>query len=171
MSIGFCPSCGAALEDNSVLITNESQIFKGHNKYAMCKHCGYVMIFNEARGLLYSLDKYKDDNDVLLEVKKFLQEVDPNLTIESSDTCTHDCSTCSGCSSHREQEEKEPPFKLSEDSIIMIHKTTGKQVIITENELLDYLKVHGNDELDNYNAFVLTPVLIEPVISYKIHRL
>ena len=177
MSIGFCPSCGAALEDNNVLITDESKIFKGHNKYAMCKHCGYVMIYNETRGILYSLDKYKEDNDVLLEVASLLKDVDPMLElvddkpVEEEHKCTHDCNNCSGCGSHKEQEEKEPPLKLSEDSIIMIHKTTGKQVVITENELLDYLRVHGDDELDNYNAFILAPVYIEPVITYKIHRM
>ena len=164
MSIGFCPSCSAVLEDNGVLVTRESKIFKGHNKYAMCKHCGYVMIFNEARGLLYSLDKYKDDSDVLLEVKEFLQEVDPNLTVESSDTCTHDCSTCSGCSS--KPKEMAPSLSFNEDTLIFVHKQTKECIITNENDFVDEV-----DNLEDYDVFSLAPVIIEPVISYKIHRL
>ena len=167
MSIGFCPSCECALNNDSVLITKQSEIFKGHNKYAMCKHCGYVMIYNETRGILYSLDKYKEDKDVLLEVSKLLQEVDPNLIIneEPTETCTHNCESCTSCKS-RHKNEMQQQIKLETDSLIFINKKTKETIISNE---VDFTNVVKN--IDEYDVFTLAPVYIEPVITYKIHRM
>jgi RNase P subunit RPR2 len=46
---GFCPNCNTGLTENNIVSTKESAIFKGHNVYCMCKHCGYVMIYNKER--------------------------------------------------------------------------------------------------------------------------
>ena len=167
MSIGLCPSCECALDNDSVLITKQSEIFKGHNKYAMCKHCGYVMIYNETRGILYSLDKYKEGKDVLLEISKLLQEVDPNLIIneEPTETCTHNCESCTSCKSGHKNEIQQQT-RLEADSLIFINKKTKETIISNEVDFTNVIK-----NIDEYDVFTLAPVYIEPVITYKIHRM
>ena len=88
---GNCPTCCCDLNDsNNVVVTEESKIFKGHNVYVMCKHCGLVMVYNTTRELLYDLDKFKEDEDVLVEIKELLEK---QCSI-SEITCNGDCESC-----------------------------------------------------------------------------
>lgn len=79
----FCPNCqkDLSLEDN-VIITRESEIFKGHNVYVMCKHCGLVTIYNEQRESLFSLDRFQNDKEVVDEIKQLLEEKSLNVVFE-----------------------------------------------------------------------------------------
>ena len=88
---GNCPTCCCNLNDtNNVVVTEESKIFKGHNVYVMCKHCGLVMVYNTTRELLYDLDKFKEDEDVLVEIKELLEK----QCAISEITCSGDCESC-----------------------------------------------------------------------------
>ena len=176
---GICPTCNAELnKPENVIVTRESSVFKGHNVYVMCKHCGLVMVYNTTRELLYNLDKYQHDEEVLLEVHALLQEVDPNLTVlgeeEPEFECTHDCSTCSGCCGCSQEEteevEEEKPVEqnitIDEDSLLLIDKTNPKHIIIVS---IDELSKVNN--LENYESYALSPVIIKPVTTYEIERM
>ena len=72
---GFCPNCNIALGDKeNIILTKESKIFKGHNVYCMCKQCGYVMVYNKDRDLVFSLDRFSDDKEVVTEISELLNE-------------------------------------------------------------------------------------------------
>ena len=109
---GFCPNCNTELTENNVVSTKESAIFKGHNVYCMCKHCGYVMIYNKDRDLIFCLDKFKDDEDIIKEIYDLLNEATDNSIESVSKTeeieevehsCEGNCSSCSGCKSQIEE--------------------------------------------------------------------
>lgn len=166
---GMCPTCCADLNDpNNVIVTSESKIFKGHNVYVMCKHCGLVMVYNKTRELLYDLDKYKDDEDVLLEIKELLELQNAFEPV----TCCGDCSSCTQeCANNTLEEsynidetvpEKEP-VDLN-NVLYMVHKRTDERRFISSQDL-NLIK-----NIDEWMFYEFSPVIIEPVISYKIHR-
>ena len=71
---GFCPTCQNDLSvEGNVIVTNESEILKGHNVNVMCKECGLVMVYNKKRGSLFSLDRFKDDDEVVKEIQHLLE--------------------------------------------------------------------------------------------------
>ncbi len=163
---GKCPTCCAELND--AVVTEESKIFKGHNVYVMCKHCGLVMVYNKTRELLYDLDKFKEDEDVLLEIKNLLEK---ECAITEM-TCTGDCASCTRSCENKtveeyyevdeEQEEKEP-VDLN-NVLYMVHKRTDERRFIDSRDL-GLIK-----NIDEWLFFEFQEVIIEPVVSYKIHR-
>jgi predicted nucleic-acid-binding Zn-ribbon protein len=105
---GFCPNCNTGLTENNIVSTKESAIFKGHNVYCMCKHCGYVMIYNKERDLIFSLDRFKDDEDIIKEIYDLLNEATDNgiesvskaeteeeIKEEVHHSCEGNCASCS----------------------------------------------------------------------------
>ena len=166
---GMCPTCCVDLNDpNNAIVTSESKIFKGHNVYVMCKHCGLVMVYNKTRELLYDLDKYKDDEEVLLEIKELLESQNAIEVI----TCCGDCSSCTQeCTNNTLEEcyevndtvkEKEP-VDLN-NVLYMVHKKTDERRFISTQDL-NLIK-----NIDEWMFYEFSPVIIEPVVSYKIHR-
>ena len=163
---GFCPNCNTSLTENSVIQTKESAIFKGHNIYCMCKHCGYVMVYNKDRDLIFSLDKFKDDEDIIKEIYDLLNEATDN-NIESVSkaeeieevhhSCEGSCSSCAGCKSQVEG-------SIKEGDLLAVNVKTGEMSIIHQQHL-ELINV------DDYNFFELNKVIVERVVSYKIQRI
>lgn len=162
---GFCPNCNTGLTENNVVSTKESTIFKGHNVYCMCKHCGYVMIYNKDRDLIFSLDKFKDDEDIIKEIYDLLNEATDN-SIESvskaaeeevEHSCEGNCSSCAGCKSQVEE-------SIEEGDLLAVNIKTGEMSIIHQQHL-ELINV------DDYNFFELNKVIVERVVSYKIQRI
>lgn len=175
---GFCPNCTADLNEKSnVLFTKESSIFKGHNVYCMCKQCGYVMVYNLDRQLMFSLDRFKDDQDILDEIQMLLSEA-TNEEIELSSlkieediqeehVCSGECHKCNGC--YNEQEEVQTPPKEYVESftvgdLLMINKATKMASFINQDDL-------DKINIDEWDFFEVNPVLIEKVVSFKIQRI
>ena len=174
-----CPSCGASLVDNNnIIVTRESEIFKGNNEYIMCKGCGLVMIHNKDRDLFFNLDRYQHDEEVIKEVYNLLNEVDPRLTVAGANieelnepveeevkeeseepACTGDCSRCSGCCGEQKQ------FEMPENALLLMDKRNPQHILIVAEDELDQVK-----DLDLYMPYALSPVIIETVVSYRIHR-
>lgn len=175
---GFCPNCNADLnEKENVIFTKESAIFKGHNVYCMCQQCGYVMIYNLDRQLVFSLDRFKDDEDIIAEIQELLSEasneeveVVPKNAVEEvqeaeEDVCTGECHKCSGC--YPKEEPKQESNKLdsiSAGDLLLIHKETKLASVISQDNL-------DKINIDDYDFFEINPVVIERVVSYKIQRM
>jgi hypothetical protein len=163
---GFCPNCNSGLTENSVVQTKESAIFKGHNIYCMCKHCGYVMVYNKDRDLIFSLDKFKDDEDIIKEIYDLLNEATDN-SIESVSKTEEieevhhsregSCSSCTGCESQVEE-------SIEEGDLLAVNIKTGEMSIVHQQHL-ELINV------DDYNFFELNKVIVERVVSYKIQRI
>ena len=175
---GFCPTCKSDLsKDENVLVTRESEMFKGHNVYVLCKDCGLIMVYNEKREALFSLDRFKDDEDVLKEIQEFLEEAKEEIEQaeidEQEEHCCHgDCHNCSmSCERNTfedyyevdEEVEDKEPVDLN-DVLYMVHKRTDERRFISVNDL-NLVK-----DLDDWNFYAFQAVEIEPVVSYKIHR-
>ena len=166
---GMCPTCYVDLNDpNNVIVTSESKIFKGHNVYVMCKHCGLVMVYNKTRELLYDLDKYKDDEDVLLEIKELLElqnAFEPVTYCGDCSSCTQECTnnTLEECHEIDETVPEKEPVDLN-DVLYMVHKRTDERKFISTQDL-NLIK-----NIDEWMFYEFSPVIIEPVVSYKIHR-
>lgn len=163
---GFCPNCNTELTENNVVSTKESAIFKGHNVYCMCKHCGYVMIYNKDRDLIFCLDKFKDDEDIIKEIYDLLNEATDNSIESVSKTeeieevehsCEGNCSSCSGCKSQIEE-------SIEEGDLLAVNIKTGEMSIVHQQHL-DLIDVN------DYNFFELNEVIVERVVSYKIQRI
>ena len=161
---GFCPNCNTGLTENNIVSTKESAIFKGHNVYCMCKHCGYVMIYNKDRDLIFSLDKFKDDEDIIKEIYDLLNEATDN-SIESVSkakeevhhSCEGSCSSCSGCKSQVKE-------SIEEGDLLAVNIKTGEMSIVHQQHL-ELINI------DDYNFFELNKVIVERVVSYKIQRI
>ena len=166
---GMCPTCCVDLNDpNNVIVTSESKIFKGHNVYVMCKHCGLVMVYNKTRELSYDLDKYKDDEEVLLEIKELLESQNAIESITCSgncSSCTQECvnNTLEECHDIDETVPEKEPVDLN-DVLYMVHKRTDERKFISTQDL-NLIK-----NIDEWTFYEFSPVIIEPVVSYKIHR-
>jgi hypothetical protein len=163
---GFCPNCNSGLTENSVVQTKESAIFKGHNIYCMCKHCGYVMVYNKDRDLIFSLDKFKDDEDIIKEIYDLLNEATDNSIESVSKTeeieevhhsCEGSCSSCTGCESQVEE-------SIEEGDLLAVNIKTGEMSIVHQQHL-DLINV------DDYSFYELNEVIVERVVSYKIQRI
>lgn len=166
---GNCPTCCCDLNDaNNVVVTEESKIFKGHNVYVMCKHCGLVMVYNTTRELLYDLDKFKEDEDVLVEIKELLEK----QCAISEITCNGDCESCMrNCENKTIEEHYEIDEEVKEKEpvdlnnvLYMVHKKTDERRFIDSQDL-NLIK-----NIDEWLFYEFRPVLIEPVVTYKIHR-
>jgi predicted nucleic-acid-binding Zn-ribbon protein len=166
---GFCPNCNMNLaDDENVILTEESKIFKGHNAYCMCTHCGYVMVYNKERDLIFSLDRFKDDEDIVNEIYELLNDVTNNgVDIVSKDSqeevqtgCSGNCATCSGCSGYKPQVEE----SIKEGDLLAVNIKTGEMSIVHQQHL-DLINVN------DYEFFELNKVIVERVVSYKIQRM
>lgn len=188
MNSSFCPNCNVDLKNNdNVLVTKESSIFKGHNVYMMCKHCGYVVIYNKDRDLMFSLDRFKEDQEVLDEVQQLINEADgsndlevvknedvsqplfeeearpviappePEPIEEFMNSCSGDCSSCQGCN---EQQQK---INIKQGDLLIIHKENGECAVIAQDDLQ---KIN----VDDFDFFELTPVIVERIVSYRVQR-
>ena len=170
---GFCPTCQNDLSvEGNVIVTNESEIFKGHNVYVMCKECGLVMVYNKKRGSLFSLDRFKDDDEVVKEIQHLLEEQTTEeievQTIDEESNCCGDCTNCTkSCESCQtivdESVESKGTVDLN-DVLYMVHKRTDERRFIDSQDL-NLIK-----NIDEWSFYEFRPVLIEPVVSYKIHR-
>jgi hypothetical protein len=184
MNLGICPNCINQLTEDSALITRPSSIFKGNNVYLMCKSCQQVLLYNKDREMIFDLDEYKDEQDVLDEINILLSEVDNHYEVTSP--CQHDCSQCSGeCDTQFKRASRSKPSEPVEP----ITKDT-KEEIITDDIIIDTLETHflavskadpsqkkllteQDFELINVNDWVffeLKHVSVEPVITYKVVR-
>ena len=196
---GVCPNCQKELDGNT-FVTRESEIFKGHNVYIMCKDCGLIMMYNEAREALFSLDRFKEDEDVINEIKTYLSELveskeeelekieeepkpEPERrvllrakekeVVQEEQRCNGNCENCEiECAAKEIEEfyeieedaEEKEPVNL-EGVLYMVHKKTDERRFISANDL------HLIKDLDEWAFYEFQPVLVEPVVSYKIHRL
>ena len=168
---GFCPNCNTKLTENNIISTKESTIFKGHNVYCMCKHCGYVMIYNKERDLIFSLDRFKDDEDIIKEIYDLLNEATDNgiesvskaeVQVEEEKevphSCEGNCSSCAGCVSQQIEE------SIEEGDLLAVNVKTGEMSIVHQQHL-DLINV------DDYDFFELNKVIVERIVSYKIQRI
>ena len=155
---GFCPNCNIDLSvDNNTVKTKESKIFKGHNVYCMCKNCGYVMVYNQDRNLIFSLDRFKDDPEILEEIHQLLSEAgNAEIEVVSKDEpeCNNDCSSCTGCSPENTE-------VVKQGDLLIVEKETGAMSIIHQDSL-------ERIDIDKYEFFELNPVIVERIVSYKI---
>ena len=175
---GFCPTCQNDLSnEENVIVTNESEIFKGHNVYVMCKECGLVMVYNKKRGSLFSLDRFKDDDEVVKEIQHLLEEQTAEeievQTIDEEPSCCGDCANCTkNCEEVKTIEEYhkvDEQVKSKEtvdlnDVLYMVHKRTDERRFISVKDL------NLIENLNEWLFYAFQSVEIEPVVSYKIHR-
>jgi predicted nucleic-acid-binding Zn-ribbon protein len=182
----ICPKCSNDLNNlNNILLTKESKVFKGHNVYMMCKKCGYVMIYNKDRDLIFSIDKYENDPEVLEEIEQLINEVDSHYTLGEvvETSCNGMCESCQGCQEIKEETiveevkemnldsdgdagEQEPAFtpEMVKDSFLVIQNSTGNAQIVKLEEL------QFVPDLQNCSVFALEEVMLEPVVTFKIHK-
>ena len=97
MNYGMCPNCFNKLTKESAIQTGLSEIFKGNNSYLLCKNCQQVLLYNMNRDMIFDLDEYKEDKDVIAEINKLLSEIDNHYEVQSNANCTGDCNSCPGC--------------------------------------------------------------------------
>ena len=109
VEFGFCPNCMNKLTEGSALVTKPSNIFKGDNVYILCKNCQQVLLYNKARDIIFDLDDYKEDKEIIAEINTLLSEIDNHYEV-SEQKCSGNCSTCCGCAL---ESEPEPSYKRS----------------------------------------------------------
>lgn len=188
----LCPKCNANLEDNNnVIFTDESAIFKGHNVYMVCRNCGYVMVYNKDRSLIFNIDKYQDDQDVLMEIEQLINKVDSHYTLDLDErpVCNGNCNVCNQCDNVEEtkEEEEQEVENIKEETVIeeqevqqeessqfsidilkeaylLVHNESGQAQLIK----LEELKFVSN--LDDFTLFALEEVMVEPIVSFKVHK-
>ena len=167
---GKCPNCNMELDN--ALTTKESNIFKGNNRYVMCKNCGYIMAHNTRTNNIFGLERFQDDEEVLNDIQQLLSEVDNNYEIVKGDPeqnhCDGNCNSCAGCQEEVVEEEMVPEqsksLNIKEDSLLAINKNTFEAQILSP-DFLDKL------DIDKYDFYALDKVAIQPIVTYQIHRL
>lgn len=107
IEFGLCPNCFNKLTESSAIKTGLSEIFKGNNSYLLCKNCQQVLLYNMNRDMIFDLDDYKEDKEVITEINKLLSEIDNHYEVAKQE-CSGDCDTCCSCMS-----EPEPSYKRS----------------------------------------------------------
>ena len=104
MNYGMCPSCYNKLTDGSASITKPSEVFRGNNVYMVCKNCQRIVLYNKDRDMIFDLDEFKEDKDVLEEINRLLEDLDPNLEVvdkSQEQNCLGNCSACQGCNDYQ----------------------------------------------------------------------
>ncbi len=199
MNYGFCPDCTNKLAEDSTIATRPSSIFKGNNIYVMCKNCQQVLLYNVDRDMIFDLDEYKEDEDVLKEINQLLSEIDNNYEVPIESSCSGDCSqcheSCSQCQGdcsesqyqgyfsnkerrhHQQQQVPEPaPQSSIEEDAAVISATLANGFLAvnkkdpTQKKLLIEEDL-GTVQVDEWIFFELVPVIIEAVTTYKIERI
>jgi hypothetical protein len=169
--LGRCPNCNLSLEE--AVVTKESNVFKGNNRYVMCTNCGYIMAQNTRTNNLFGLERFQEDQEVLDDIQQLLAEIDENYEVVTNEPeqheCTGNCASCSGCNTVEEEpvEMIEEPLKnfpvIKDDSLLAIHKDTFEAQILSP-DALDRL------DIDKYDFYALDKVMIQPVVTYQIKR-
>ena len=178
MSLGICPNCINQLTEDSALITKPSSIFKGNNVYLMCKNCQQVLLYNKDRNLIFDLDEYKDEQNVLDEINQLLSEIDNHYEVAP---CQQDCSQCEGCDTQfkrvsKEKKQVSSQSKEEEVNVDDMIKETLEQHFLAVNKVdpsQKKLLTEQEFSLMNVNDWVffeLQHVVIEPIITYKVVR-
>lgn len=186
MSFGICPNCINNLTEDSALMTKPSSIFKGDNVYLMCKNCQQVLLYNKNRNMLFDLDEYKEDEEVIKEINMLLSDIDNRYEVTTTaPPCSGNCSGCNGCdtqyqrSSNKrqvpvsqqepEQEAEEPPVEdiinatLSNSFLAVNKHDPSQKKILTEDDF-------GLLKVDEWLFFELRAVEVKPIISYEVIR-
>ena len=185
MEFGMCPNCINKLTEDSALITGPSSIFKGNNVYMLCKNCQQVLLYNKDRDMIFDLDEYKEDEEIIEEINELLEKINSNYEVApQSGNCTGNCSQCAGC--HDEQEYRrssrirtpepmaeEPTERVQEPELInqvfdygflAVNKADpSKKQLILEEEL-------NSIKVDEWVFFELVPVKIKAITTYEIER-
>lgn len=187
MSFGICPNCINQLTESSALMTKPSSIFKGNNVYLMCKNCQQVLLYNRDRDLIFDLDEYKDDDEILNEINTLLSEIDKHYEVSPPcEACQHDCSKCEGCdtqykrSSNKERksvhQEPEPEKNIDNiPDIELIVDALSNNFLIVNKADPSQKKILTQDDfkfinIDEWLFFELQHVIVNPIISYEIVR-
>lgn len=191
----LCPNCSCDLNnEKNVLLTEESAIFKGHNVYMLCKNCGYVMIYNKDRNLIFNIDKYKDDKEVLVEIENLISKADSHYTLNLDESdgeeiieekyypeqCNGACSSCQGCTQKvkedeveveeilkTQEKEEQPKQEFSPEMVKDTFLIINKEGVAQIVKLDDLQYV---SDLYNYSVFALEEVELEPVVTFRVHK-
>ena len=184
--MSLCPNCSCSLEDKeNIIATEESKLFKGNNIYIMCKKCGYVMVYNRSRKLVYSLDNYKDDKEVMEEVATLLAEatqnqvelievkeeeqpkiverlqqkkvepVEEQMVAEGPEEEAQCSGNCAQCCGCDNQEV----------ILLAFNKQTQEFELVKESAL------ESLNDLSIYDFYLLERVQVERTVQHKIHKL
>ena len=168
---GRCPNCNMELDN--ALVTKESNIFKGNNRYVMCKNCGYIMAHNTRTNNIFGLERFQDDEEVLDDIQALISEVSDDYELIRDDdgdrpVCSGNCSSCAGCQEEIVEEEEVAPEKpkliIKEDSLLAINKQTMEASVLSPDSLSQL-------DLDMYDFYALDPVIIKQIVTYQVHRL
>ena len=165
---GRCPNCNMELAD--ALVTKESNVFKGNNRYVMCKNCGYIMAHNVRTKNWFGLERFQDDEEVIDDIQALIAEVsDEYEVIRDNDgdlpACNGNCASCAGC--HEEIEEvapEKPKLLIKEDSLLAINKHSMEASIVSPDSLSAL-------NIDDYDFYAMDPVIVKQIITYQVHRL
>ena len=171
---GRCPNCNMELAD--ALVTKESNVFKGNNRYVMCKNCGYIMAHNIRTNNLFGLERFQDDNEVIEDIQALISEISDEYEVitdrdgdllaeESKHTCSGNCSSCASC--HEEIKEvasEKPKLLIKEDSLLAINKHTMEASVLSPDSL-------SSIDVDEFDFYALDPVIIKKIVTYQVHRL
>lgn len=184
--MSLCPNCACSLENKeNIIATEESKLFKGNNIYMMCKQCGYVMVYNRSRKLVYSLDNYKDDKEVMEEVATLLAEatqnqvelievkeeeqpkiverlqqkkvepVEEQMVAEEPEEEAQCSGNCAQCCGCANQEV----------ILLAFNKQTQEFELVKESAL------ESLNDLSIYDFYLLERVQVERIVQHKIHKL
>lgn len=173
---GKCPNCNLPLDE--ALVTRESNIFMGNNRYVMCTNCGYIMAHNTRTNNLFGLERFQEDKAVIDDIQQLLAEVDDNYEVitpeEEQHQCTGNCATCGGCQPVEESAEESvevieeaPPRNfptIKEDSLLAINKNTFEAQILSPDSL-------SKLNIDDFDFYALDAVVIKKIITYQVERL
>ena len=195
MNYGMCPNCFNKLTEESAIQTGLSEIFKGNNSYLLCKNCQQVLLYNMNRDMIFDLDEYKEDKDVIAEINKLLSEIDNHYEVQSNANCTGDCNSCPGCAVteqayQRRTSRKSEPTRVSQpdsptEPVKQIEEVAPTDIIsstlsnslIAVNKKDPSVKIIIADssdlddiDIDEWVFFSMSPVTIEVKKSYNIIR-
>ena len=164
---GRCPNCNMELDN--ALVTKESNIFKGNNRYVMCKNCGYIMAHNTRTNNIFGLERFQDDEEVLDDIQALISEISNDYELirdeESRPVCSGNCGSCTGCQEEVEEVAPEKPkLIIKEDSLLAINKQTMEASVLSPDSLSQL-------DLDMYDFYALDPVIIKQIVTYQVHRL
>ena len=164
---GRCPNCNMELDN--ALITKESNIFKGNNRYVMCKNCGYIMAHNTRTNNIFGLERFQDDEEVLDDIQALISEVSNDYELirdeEPRPVCSGNCDSCAGCQEEvKEVAPEKPKLIIKEDSLLAINKQTMEASVLSPDSL-------NQLDLDMYDFYALDPVIIKQIVTYSVHRL
>ncbi len=187
--MSLCPNCSCSLENKeNIIATEESKLFKGNNIYIMCKKCGYVMVYNRSRKLVYSLDNYKDDKEVMEEVAALLTEATQN-EVELVEVKEEEESPKV---TERLQQKKPEPVEPVEEEVVeepeeevqcsgncaQCSGCANQEVILLafnkqtqEFELVKESALESLEDLSIYDFYLLERVYVERTVQHKIHKL